>query len=420
MNDLDLLRSLGSEFEPTDAAAPARLRRSVLTRLADDRSDRRFAGLYSLADRVPSRSRRTGTWGLAAVATVAAVTLVATGVTDNSAGGGRGDVAAPGPATLNGSQVLLTAAEHAGTASTATGKYWRTTIEFRRLQLAGTRPDPFKLSDGLLVDKWTARSDNDTGRNLEKQLADTPATDEDRAVWKRAGSPAKVDVHYLDKAGKDNVMHGVPLGVSSTQVIRRRARAGLTSAQKMRGGSTFTVSYKPMTLKQVRSLPSDQAALRKVLLNNFDRTVKDQQRNLVSDGVDGWTEDRWLFSNAVDVLTVPTTPAVKASAYRILAGLHSVRNLGGVTDVKGRAGNGVALQWRGTRGVEEKRLVIDTKTGSLLAAETRLLKPIKTMSWLKPTDVAETTVITRAGWTDATPPAPTKVKPSPGTGPGLG
>jgi hypothetical protein len=428
MNDLDLLRSLGSDLEPTDGVPPARLRHSVLTRLTNEQSNNRFAERFSVSGHGPSRVRRNTAWGLTAVATVAAVTLVVTGGTNPPGGtnspsdGGPAAAGAPGKASLNGSQVLLTAAEHAGAASTVTGKYWRMTIEVGQLRLADAKGNSFKLSSGLLQDIWTARSDNDSGRTLGKRLADTPATDQDRAIWKRAGSPAKVDIHYLDQDGKDGVMGGAPIGVSETGVRRQAPRASLKSAEDIEDGSAFTISQKPMSFKQVRNLPSDQAALRKVLLNNFERTVKDQQgKNVAPASIDGWTEDRWLFSNAVDILTVPTTPAVKASVYRILAGLDSVRNLGRVTDAKGRAGNGVALQWKGPSGVQQERLVIDTGTGALLAQEKRLLKPIKAMSWLKPTDVVNSTVVTRAGWTDATPPAPTRPEPeSAGTGDGLG
>lgn len=138
---------------------------------------------------------------------------------------------------------------------------------------------------------------------------------------------------------------------------------------------------------------SDRARLTKILLGGYPANAKQ------------WTQDRWLFSTAADVLIQPVTPAVRASIYRILAGLPSVRAAGPVTDVEGRAGTAVALTWNSPQGAEEERLIIDVKAGSLLARETRLIKPIAALSWLKPTDRWSTTVITRSGWTDDTPPS---------------
>lgn len=395
MNDLDLLRTLGSELDPTDGVPPARLRHRVISEMTDS-SNRRPGGLYSITGRVPSRiqgGRNWTAWGLTAAASVAAVALVATNVPHGA--NGTESVAS---ANLNGSQVLLLAAEHAGKASTATGKYWLSASEYHDLELASPKSDPYKVDSGVLRESWMAGSDSAPSRFLVKYLAMKPADSTDQAAWKRAGSPATVDVQYLDQSLKVGVKKGVPVGVSTTEVSERPARDSVKGEGAAKAGVNFTISQTQLTLRQVRDLPTDQAALRKIMLGGYDTNA------------DAWTQDRWLFSGAIDVLTLPVTPQVRASVYRILAGLPSVRNLGQASDIKGRSGNAVAINWNSSEGQQEDRLIIDGKTGNLLAEESRLLKPIAKITWLKPTDVASTTVFTRTGWTDDTPPAKTSMK----------
>jgi hypothetical protein len=380
MNDLDLLRAFGDELEAPHDVRETHLRHRVMAEIA----------------RRPSPTGRTGArvvWGLTAAATVVAVTLVATGVTHENHGAAS-TTASPG---LNGSQVLLLAAEHASSASSATGSYWLTATEFHRLRLASSHGTTFKLDDGLRSESWTARSDSDTSRRLEQELGLTPAGSADRTAWKQAGSPPQVDLHDLGQDLKDYLKPDVPVAAQPAEVFQSPARNAVHGirAEKAAASNSFVIGRQRLTLAQLGHLPTDPAALRKVMLNGY--------KNNAGFG----TPDSWVFSSAVDVLTLPVTPQVRASVYRILAGLPSVRNLGPAKDIKGRTGNAVAIDWNGPEGTEEHRLIIDAKSGNLLAEETRLVKPIGKLSWLKPTDIERTTVVTRSGWTNATPPAKT-------------
>jgi hypothetical protein len=384
MNDLDLLRSLGTDLEPDDTVPPPRIRHQLVSQLTTRRPARR----------TPAYRGRTA-WALSAAASVAVAAMVATGVlhTTNS---GQPAVTAGGDRTadLTAPQALMLAAQHAGLASAATGTYWMTATETHELKLAGTDGNLYKLDDASTTEHWTAKSGSDTGRTGQKSLSMVPATAADRAAWQRAGSPATVDLHELDQNLKPTVKKNVPLKADSTFVAVQPARDTVHGATAAKAGSSFTIGNQLMSLPQIRQLPSDQARLRKILLSGYPAGAKQ------------WNQDRWLFSTAADVLTQPVTPGVRASIYRILAGLPSVHSAGQVKDITGRAGTAIALTWSGPRGAEEDRLIIDVKAGSLLARETRLIRPIAAYSWLKPADLWQTTVITRAGWTDDTPPAP--------------
>jgi hypothetical protein len=362
---------------------------------------------------VPDRPlhRRTGLRvgvGLTAAATVAAITVATGGFHGTptpTAGSGGGQVVAgrakstPAKAQLGVSQILLLAADQVRAAPT-TGKYWRTTTELRGLELAGPKNDPYTLEGGDVDEIWAARADSGTSWGVGRGLGYKPATSADLAAWKRDGSPKIVDMHEAKSDGKDSVLTGVSIAASKEQVVPTNPDSEI-----------FSIGGKDKSMRDVRELPADPTALRKVLLQNYQRSV-DATKSLKRAVGPAWTEDQWLFNTATDVLTLPVTPQVRASTYRILAGLGSVHSLGRVTDVKGRPGNAVAIQDTGSLGLQEDRLIIDPTTGLLLAQETRVLKPVAAMSWLKPTDVWQTSVVTRIGWTNDRPPARTKYVPS--------
>jgi hypothetical protein len=300
---------------------------------------------------------------------------------------------ADGTGDLTASQTLVLAAQHSALASTATGRYWLTATESHELKLAGNDGALYKLDDASAAEHWTAKSDSDTGRTVEKSLSMVPATKTDRSAWQRAGSPAKVDLHLLGPNLKESVKKDVPINADVTTVTEQPARTTVHGVAADKAGSSFVVGDQRMSLPQIRQLPTDRARLRKIMLSGYQANSE------------RWTQDRWLFSTASDILIQPVTPGVRASIYRILAALPSIHSAGQIHDIKGRPGNAVAITWNGPQGAQEDRLIIDTTAGSLLATETRLLKPISALAWLKPTDLWNTTVITRSGWTDDTPPA---------------
>jgi hypothetical protein len=404
MNDLDLLRSLGTDLEPADSPLPPSLQRLDVTGKSGRSWSMKGSGVAM---------------GLSAAATVAAVTLVATGALSGSTTGEpvTAAPAAPGSAStgsakasaggttastkLNGSQVLLLAAERSAAGPATTGKYWRVQTESHDVERAKVKGRTLKIDSGLGEDLWYSSSAARTERLVETQSPPLPADSKEEAIWKRAGSPKKVDVYLVDQNGESDVWKAT-LGATSTQVIER-------PADRVRG--QFRVNGHWASLKEVRQLPSDPTKLRKAMLKEFAAAVESGKpagrAGKLAEDADDWTQDRWLFSNASEILTLPVTPAVRSAVYQILADLPHVRNLGPSVDRTGRTGNTVAISWRGPVGQQEDRMIIDDRTGLLLATESRILKPIKVMSWIAPSDAYASTVYTRAEWTDATPPKAT-------------
>jgi hypothetical protein len=337
-------------------------------------------------------------FGLTAAATVAAITVVTTGVHGSTSPPVASTQTAQ-PATgqtedVSASKILLLAADHVLTAP-ASGKYWRTSTELVSLDLAGPDKDPYRMRYSGPAQDWAARSDSASSWSVGHGFTYTPATAADRAAWKRDGSPKTLSIHTIGKDGKADRLNGVPVTDKEYVVDRNNPDS-----------SVFSIGGKDISMHAVRRLPSDPAELTTVLMRNYQGT------GYTPKGMVKVTKDQWLFSSATDVLTLPVAPEVRASAYKILAGLTSVQNLGSVTDLKGRTGNAVAIDESYSEGVSQIRLVIDPKTGLLLAQETRVVKPVAAMSWLKPTDVWQATVIDSAGWTNDKPPARTKYVPS--------
>lgn len=333
-------------------------------------------------------------YGLGAAAAVAGIAVA---TLTGPAGSSEGSE----PNALSASQILLVAADHVRTDAT-TGKYWRTTQDIFGLELAGPTEDPYVIRSGDREQNWVARSDSSASWAAHKRLGREPLSDADRAAWKRDGSPTTFAVHG-DWTNKD--------GTTDDVTDISGAPTKWTVDPYNPDSKVFFVGH-DLSMREVRALPADPAALRAFLLT-------DLQRNVEAGGaldVDGQgsvpTQEGWLFSTATELLTLPVTPEVRASAYQIMASLSGVQNLGQVKDVTGRSGNAVAVQGSNANGQFENRIIIDANSGLLLADEIRYLKPSAELSWLKPTDVWQTTVVADIGWTDDKPPARTKYVPS--------
>ena len=73
----------------------------------------------------------------------------------------------------------------------------------------------------------------------------------------------------------------------------------------------------------------------------------------------------------------------------------------------GRTGIGYTKTSVGKDEAKESRLIIEPKTGQLLAEEERTLSTANPLyTWLKPTDIVQSTVHLGLEWTDADPPKP--------------
>ncbi|MEV6302468.1 CU044_5270 family protein [Actinoplanes sp. NPDC051861] len=134
-----------------------------------------------------------------------------------------------------------------------------------------------------------------------------------------------------------------------------RDESGTWTARPMRGRHTFLLAGQERSMAELAALPSDPDQLKTKLL----QWHRDGNR------------DEYLFYAGVGLtLDLPTSPGVRAAAYRMLAGLPRLDRVGTVTDPLGRGGIAVGYSRRGDSGaMSQQRLVIDPESGRALALE---------------------------------------------------
>lgn len=337
-----------------------------------------LAHAFAQPTRVPRRGRKSLTWGLGlAGAAAAAVTAVALAVGSAPVvSPGAPDVAAQ-PVTLSAREVLLVAATSAERRPAAAGDYWHVSSRSRSLHPVN---EGFVISIEQESESWVG-ADEQWGST--RALGVKPATDADRAAWEKAGSPRE-----LTFAGRKRI----PIQESA-----ERPRTGHT-----RGQEIFWLG-RNVTMADLRSLPTDPAALKADLLRFYEG--KDTESGAPM------AEDAWLFRVTEGLITdMPVSPEVLAAAFRMLADLPSVTSLGRVTDAAGRPGTAIAIADISQRkpgdtakGVVQVRLIIDEKSGRALARESVVVKPGGLQAGLEPGTVWSTHTILETGWTDEHP-----------------
>ncbi|MCO6008773.1 CU044_5270 family protein [Actinoallomurus purpureus] len=246
----------------------------------------------------PVRKRRIG-WlagglGLTAATAATAILVTSTGTTTTAHPNSPPSTAAQSP--LSGRQILLAAATTAEKAPAASGIYWHVKTVYTK----------------------TSKGDTDTGASVIETW-----TRRDGRSWVREGSP--------------------------------------TSPVKENGGphsgtwnNGFFVGTTKLSFEQIQRLPADPTALKTYITRHSDLM------RLVGKPVDkgGMSVDEVLIGGISSLLEMtPAPPAVRAAAFRALAKLPEVKNLG---PVKG----GVGLQISFHDGWS--RMVLDPATSRLL------------------------------------------------------
>ncbi|WP_433367720.1 CU044_5270 family protein [Actinoplanes sp. CA-142083] len=321
--------------------------------------------------RTPATARRRRRLVLAgatpAVAlAIAGAVIVGTGVAqpDNPAAkppattGTKGSKAAEAPTTAR--EVLLVAAAQTSHAPT-TGRYWRTQVESGERTEVGPAAHPYAIMRRSAQDRWLPTGPATTEVLAVRSLGAKPAGDADEAAWKADGSPRQ-----WTQKGPDGLPDVVISMAPGERFVKRvPAEVGL-----LLGGTAVTP-------KQLAALPADPGALRAWLLDRF-----------AHDGGQEPTDYRLFMSGRALVADLPVSPAVRAAAFRMLAGVNGVRLLGPVTDQHGRSGTAVAY----VRGANQSRLIVDG--GRVLAEE----------SWHAGT-LMSYSLVAEAGFTDDNPPS---------------
>jgi hypothetical protein len=217
-----------------------------------------------------ARRRTRPVWGisLAGAAAVAAAAVVVTGTGGSTPP--ASDVALPAstlpaptlPAptlstaapkvTLSAREVLLAAAENADRQPDRTAAYWHTASVSRLLYKAAN--GDYLVWDRSRSESWTPRATGGEQWHRSRSLGARPATDEDEAAWRQAGSPTEIKVEGEGK------MAG--MSVSTSPRAAETRRAPLTDGDKV-----FWLG-RNVTMKDLRGLPSDPGELKAWLLRS--------------------------------------------------------------------------------------------------------------------------------------------------------
>ncbi|MGW0841239.1 CU044_5270 family protein [Streptomyces sp. NPDC002787] len=322
-----------------------------------------------------ARTRRVRRPLLSALALATATAVAAVVIT----GTGPEQPGSAPSATLGlGSRILLAAASHVEQQPAGSGKYWYVEKQFAdRYKVPGKN---YSIDVRGEQRWWTATA----GNKYWSQSLDTgarPSTKADEAAWKADGSPRSWDLgngadQIYTYAGKGEFDHDAP------------------------GGTADSVPMGEVPLRLLPTLPTDAKALRKRLFELVDKHYNGPE----------WTLDRIVVEDAVQLATtLPSTPALRAAAYRLLAAEPGVSSLGDVKDHTGRTGYAVALP-SPYESAPELRLIFDKSTGMPLGTET---VATRSGDGVSKGELLSYTTITSMKWTDEAPPFDTDT-PDPG------
>lgn len=346
--------------------------------------------------RAAARRRRRVLLAPAAVAGIAGATAVALAV---GLGGHDARRAPVTPVPLDPKSIFLAAADQAE--RQPMGRYWYTD------QIQG---QSYIVKDGYAITgahsetfEWTAVKAGGGKVFYGRDLPARPLTKEDRAAWRKAGSPSSFRVlsngHYITYTTRAGAWQGEPDGS---------------------GGRFFLQGIgQGLTLKQILKLPTDPATLaaRFLTLKPAGRLGRRQAVPPVSNAyqLDRAAE---LFESA------PLPPKVQAGLMRALVTQPGVRVTDLATDPLGRQGVAVAVDqpsWGWGPGPDGKlvrrefdhtervELIFDRGTGALLADETVLLKPGGEYRTRKPGFVINYWLTRASNWTDKKPSPPKRL-----------
>ncbi|WP_327003201.1 CU044_5270 family protein [Dactylosporangium sp. NBC_01737] len=316
------------------------------------------------------------------------------------------------PDNRSAQDLLLTAAEQTlHQTDPGSGKYWLSSWEEGQLIQVGQKGAEYAIMGHYSYNEWY--SIKDRFNVFETRWAGAePASDADKAAWKKAGSPSSWPIDQGPGCPSDPNKSYTIDAAKTSQVSRSDEGAGKEPSQ-------FRVLGEYLTADQIRALPSDPAALKQWLIGVI------QKRNLPHKSDVELGES--LFAGVQNLLFFnPITPQVRAAAYKVLAGMPGVTSLGAVKDGKGR--NGVAVSITSNDTVEEQRadsggpyavsIVFSPDTGDTLSFETRVIKPADYLSWVPKGALFSYRAVMEMRWTNDEPPAgntPSMVMHSAGT-----
>ncbi|GAB3841847.1 CU044_5270 family protein [Dactylosporangium cerinum] len=313
------------------------------------------------------------------------------------------------PDNRSAQELLLTAAEQSlHQTDPGSGKYWLSTWEEGQLLQVGRKGAEYAIMGRYSNSQWYSTKDSFSVFETRWDGAE-PASEADKAAWKRAGSPSSWPIDQGPGCPTDPTRSYTADAATSSWVSRSDDGAGKTGNGKLtptKEPTQFRVLGEYLTADQIRALPSDPAALKQWLIG----VIKKQNLPHKTDVELGEA----LFNGVQNLLFFnPITPPVRAAAYQVLAGMPGVTSLGAVKDGAGR--NGVAVSITSNDTVEEQRadsggpyavsIVFSPDTGDTLSFETRVLKPADYLSWVPKGALFSYRAVTEMRWTNDEPPA---------------
>lgn len=169
--------------------------------------------------------------------------------------------------------------------------------------------------------------------------------------------------------------------------------------------TAFTSAFNFGSLARLRTLPTTPGGLRSFFMRH-------QAGNTTGRGTG--SDEQWVASAATYMLaTEPVPPAVRAAAFRLLAGLPGVRDAGPATDPLGRHGIAIAMPFNALEPYADRsngpmsgtsaRLIVDAPAGRLLAVESVLVRPGPGSGDLPRGSVVAWTAFGQAVWTGHAP-----------------
>ncbi|MEU8148646.1 CU044_5270 family protein [Nonomuraea sp. NPDC048901] len=288
-------------------------------------------------------------------------------------------VSASAPPTAR--QILLAAAIAMATAP-SDGAYWRTSVVTGQLILSPDRRYVVKRQSTRQT--WLTRKNSAQDRWTGRYLGARPATPQDEAAWRTAGSPSRwqypADVTGLGRVSPQALVEaapGPPQG--GPHRVGWRNADGILTKQ--------LVSWTALS-----TIPSDPTALRAFLVTHIARE---------NGAYVGREMEAELRESCLEIITgLPVSPEVRASAYEILASMPGMKPEGAVTDPLGRAGQALSYQVMRDGRLSDERLVIDAESGLPLATETRSVSRVADG---RDVEIGSFIAYQQIGWTDEGP-----------------
>ncbi|RMI47348.1 CU044_5270 family protein, partial [Actinomadura harenae] len=244
---------------------------------------------------------------------------------------------------------------------------------------------------------------------MERDLPARPATKEDEAAWRRAGSPSSLRVWSNDHYW--------------TYTTQAKPWSG-GETDSMKGGKFYGPSGTLLSKEEFATLPTDPSALANAFFSNKGwgghplAPALKKKFDLKPPGK--MTPRQKLFEAGGAIRNMPLPPKVRAGLMRALAAQPGIQTVKDAVDPLGRRGIALAaapesVTWTAEYGapkaeqgtfVGRDELVFDPKTGELLSEQTVLTTPGGAYAQLKPGTVLNYWILRQSGWTDTKPQPP--------------